>query len=684
MKGQLKTNFGNQVPYALTMGVSTILTPFNTIAYCGAGMLSHKGRCFTFDYSADGYVRGEGCGAMYYEVHVKEELSRLNTVKGTNMNQDGRSASLTAPNGPSQTLCTQQSMRESAIVSDDIQTQELHGTGTPLGDPIEVGALKAAMMVNTVTKVTRFSPLVNTSSKASIGHGEMVAGMSGVMKVTLMLMFQTCTPGCHIRTLNPNIDNAGYPVLFNDAAVDSGSATGYCGVSSFGFSGCNARADVWGMATVGHRKAFPVGLDFTSNRHNLVSERAVKYVGMSTATPATDAKKRPRGLDGIFTSGKITDKTALMLSGTWNAWSTMDEMEKVPEVRGDTVMYQCGFRIGETLTEDFCIYVDNYTNVMIFPAAQGAGQNAVVLGPGTAPQDYNWRVDGRADGVQAGTVYVVSFWFEPATYQKRVSWEPVTDKLEFPWPLHSFTHHLCVKATWTGWFCQDMRYIGNGCYETSCRIGEDGKEAFHFLRDRDESQLIYPSQTTGRNTNVPIRGPDWNGKGKHWTFAGETGDLVTLRLTIIDGRITVSQQREGRAELTWGSAQERRFYVTDYYGQSAQMKPSAENPQVQQVSLIIALGEDEGYYFKILVDKDPDQAIYPEMNGAQLSGLTSSVGPDKFGEEAFWVIPEQPGSKVQISYDPSQADPRQVVTWSVLSARTIEDDAPIGMHREDA
>merc|ERR1719247_3883556 len=100
------------------------------------------------------------------QVHDMEEISRIALLAGSCMNQDGKSASMTAPNGPSQTQCTRQSLREAGITAFDIQTQELHGTGTPLGDPIEVGALRAAMQYDPVTGQARSSPLFNTSSKA--------------------------------------------------------------------------------------------------------------------------------------------------------------------------------------------------------------------------------------------------------------------------------------------------------------------------------------------------------------------------------------------------------------------------------------------------------------------------------------------------------------------------------------
>merc|ERR1719171_51821 len=101
----------------------------------------------------------------------------MSILAGTNMNQDGKSASMTAPNGPSQTACTRQSLREANITAFDIQTQELHGTGTPLGDPIEVGALRACMM-KAPDGTTRSRPLIKTSSKSAIGHGEMNAGLA--------------------------------------------------------------------------------------------------------------------------------------------------------------------------------------------------------------------------------------------------------------------------------------------------------------------------------------------------------------------------------------------------------------------------------------------------------------------------------------------------------------------------
>ncbi|CAJ1361894.1 unnamed protein product [Effrenium voratum] len=163
-----------QVKYGFAIGTNGHFDPFYTIALCGASMLSHVGRCFTFDQSADGFIRGEGCGAMAFRVSGREDVARLAILCGTCLNQDGRSASLTAPHGPSQQECIRHSLREAGIKPLDIQIQELHGTGTALGDPIEVGALRATMMKH--EGKTRHHPLVKTSSKSNLGHTEMSVG----------------------------------------------------------------------------------------------------------------------------------------------------------------------------------------------------------------------------------------------------------------------------------------------------------------------------------------------------------------------------------------------------------------------------------------------------------------------------------------------------------------------------
>jgi len=138
-------------------------------------------------------------------------------------------------------------MREGGLDTSSITIAECHGTGTSLGDPIEVGALKG------IFHKERTVPLLHTSAKASLGHLEAAAGSAGFIKCCLMLQFSTGAPNDHCRELNPHLDVEGFPTTFETEVVDFGANSGLTGVSSFGFGGTNARGDVWGHAHHGAR-----------------------------------------------------------------------------------------------------------------------------------------------------------------------------------------------------------------------------------------------------------------------------------------------------------------------------------------------------------------------------------------------------------------------------------------------
>jgi acyl transferase domain-containing protein/acyl carrier protein len=238
---------------ALVAGVGVLVDPDIYIATCSAGMLSPTGRCHPFDAGADGYCRGEGCGAIV--------LKRTNTVKADVdaasaalpcygiirscvVNQDGRSARLTAPNGLAQQAMHRRALElatSAGISRSDVRMIETHGTGTSLGDPIEVGALKAVYG----NDENRKHDLVLGAVKSNIGHLEAAAGIAGLIKLVLSLGHRTCPRNLHFKTLNPEIDLDGLQALFpseSSVRLDIGDGSGRMvgGVSSFGFGGTNA------------------------------------------------------------------------------------------------------------------------------------------------------------------------------------------------------------------------------------------------------------------------------------------------------------------------------------------------------------------------------------------------------------------------------------------------------------
>jgi polyketide synthase-associated protein len=269
--------------YALCQGILVMLHPGAWIGECSATMLSFRGRCFTFDNSADGFIRGEGCCSAFLQAKHDEHLvigeRTLGTVMGSSVNQDGRSASLTAPHGPSQQECIRRSLVEAALKPTEVHTGELHGTGTALGDPIEVGANRGVMFGNRDPD----APMIHCTAKAHVGHEEANAGVCGLLKIVLMLNAGITTPNPHLRALNPHLDVHNYPILFaNEPTCCRGAAQCY-GVSSFGFGGTNSRADLWTETDKGHRK--------NGDRCFLSKEEAMTWVNRMLENVGTSQEK---------------------------------------------------------------------------------------------------------------------------------------------------------------------------------------------------------------------------------------------------------------------------------------------------------------------------------------------------------------------------------------------------------
>ncbi len=223
---------------ALAGGVNLILTPETTVALSKAHMLSADGRCKTFDASADGFVRGEGGGIIVLKRLADASADGdpiLALIRGSAVNQDGRSNGLTAPNGPSQEEVIRAALTNGRLSSQQISYVETHGTGTSLGDPIEVQALSA------VLGKERVEPLMISSVKTNMGHLESAAGMAGLIKIVLMLQHQQIPPHLHLQTPNPHIPWSELPVKIPTQLMPwQQEGDKFAGVSSFGFSGTNA------------------------------------------------------------------------------------------------------------------------------------------------------------------------------------------------------------------------------------------------------------------------------------------------------------------------------------------------------------------------------------------------------------------------------------------------------------
>ncbi len=226
---------------AIVGGVNVMATPHFTIAASRMRMLAPDGRCKTFDARADGFVRGEGCGVIVLK-RLSEALAAGDpiqaVIRGSAINQDGHSNGLTAPNGLAQEAVLKQALANAQVDPAAITYVETHGTGTPLGDPIEIEALAKVLG----EPRSDGAACVLGSVKTNIGHLEGAAGVAGLIKTVLALQHGHIPASLHFEQLNPHIqlDGTRLAVAAQAKAWSTGGEPRRAGVSSFGWSGTNA------------------------------------------------------------------------------------------------------------------------------------------------------------------------------------------------------------------------------------------------------------------------------------------------------------------------------------------------------------------------------------------------------------------------------------------------------------
>ncbi len=231
---------GAQSDLAIAGAVNLILSPEATIAFSHAHMMAADGRCKTFDAKADGYVRAEGCGVVVLKRlsdALRDRDNILALVRGSTVNQDGRTAGIAAPNASAQQSVMREALAQAGVSPDELTYIEAHGTGTSIGDPIEVEAIKGVL-----GKASAESPpCLMGSVKANIGHLENASGMASLTKVLACLQHDEIPGQLHFSKLNPRISLAGTRIAIPGRLQPwPPAARRLAGISSFGFGGTNA------------------------------------------------------------------------------------------------------------------------------------------------------------------------------------------------------------------------------------------------------------------------------------------------------------------------------------------------------------------------------------------------------------------------------------------------------------
>lgn len=237
---------------ALVGGVNAMLTPKLTLSFDKAGMLSADGRCKAFDDRANGYVRGEGVGVFYLK-RLKDAIKDKNpihaVIKSTAVNHGGKANSLTAPNPSAQADLLVDAYQKAGFPIETLGYLEAHGTGTKLGDPIEIEGIKQAYARLTEGReLVCGESLAIGSVKSNVGHLETAAGVAGLFKTVLSLKHKTLPGTVHFQQENPylKLDDTHFYIVgerqpWAEKSLNNGDMLPRrAGLSSFGFGGVNA------------------------------------------------------------------------------------------------------------------------------------------------------------------------------------------------------------------------------------------------------------------------------------------------------------------------------------------------------------------------------------------------------------------------------------------------------------
>lgn len=222
---------------ALAGGVNRLISPKVSINFNRAKMLSPDGRCKTFDESANGFVRSEGCGIVVLK-RLSDAIADRDRIRavilGSATNQDGRTSSITTPSSLSQQAVIKQALVNSKVEAQQISYLETHGTGTSLGDAIELEALTQVFKDN--------DQLILGAVKTNIGHLESAAGIASLIKTVLILENKTITGNLHLIQPNSRVEWQNLPFKLPEKAIawENTAQPHFAGISSFGFSGTNA------------------------------------------------------------------------------------------------------------------------------------------------------------------------------------------------------------------------------------------------------------------------------------------------------------------------------------------------------------------------------------------------------------------------------------------------------------
>mmetsp|Transcript_751 Transcript_751/g.1675 ORF Transcript_751/g.1675 Transcript_751/m.1675 type:complete len:376 (+) Transcript_751:3-1130(+) len=365
--------------------------------------------------------------------------------------------------------------------------------------------------------------------------------------------------------------------------------------------------------------------------------------------------------------------------GSWSGWTRKERMG-----RQGGGWYVCTIALGEGRYELFNICVNEDPTMAIYPSVNNAGAHIWIEGPSPSREGRNWLIDGRDTELPTGTLFEVRFRWH--SEKMTILWEQVSSSLPL-YPVLEYEHVYCLLGTFAPNTFIDMRRVRtedgqavDGIWEGSFQLGVTGTEQFQIARDGDFNQLIYPAQGEALRTQVLVRGPDQFGGRKCWLVRGPSGDVTTVRLQIVDARISVTISSNVKGAKVWQNVigwERHNYSVSGSWNHwvPVNMVMDLEEPGIFRG--FFRMGETFSQtfgcfveFFQVCVEEDRSFAWYPMLDGSACGDLIT-LGPDGGGQDKNWAVKSLvPYTRFEVVFDLNVLDRRKMVTVNWMTDPT--------------
>jgi polyketide synthase-associated protein len=650
---------GNEL--AIGMGVNYQLSPgFWPLDAMTPGTRSIQGRCLTFNASADGWVRSDGCGAVILkachkigadgQLDARETGFLYGTVAGAFMNTNGQCASLTTPHGPGIQECLTTAIRNACVAPVDVDGVETDGKGKFLDDAIEVSCHWRAHRNDIAvhrSDIMKVEPLSVGATMSQTGNMVEGAGIATVFKALLSNNFGHSLPNCHLRQCNPHIDPFELPLNLRTESLDFGFQSSFNGAFARGWGGSNCFAVIWGQENPEYvSPPAPKGLE----------SKEVLWWPSGGGTLPTNCE--PSKKDGYF------------IVGSWSAWESPEKM-----VAAGDGLYTFTVTLGENKFERFQIWLDADPTRALHPGDVCMPNGSVVCGPdpdlesgihflreGQAP---TWLIDGRSYAGPISAAAAYSRENAIALSGEEVSNTEYFDNVDMGEPGDQYLVQLSiagkwrmvdwektgnkstpdiaegryfVSGSWNRWKLEEMKpdRSAPGTFTLDVRLLRGGGE-FQIVRDEDWAQVFYP----GRDGTV--LGPDGidECEGASWRLLGKGGDnfVIELQRNLETDDRKVTWRNTGNVPLSAAenTLADRPSYDIigswDGWTRACEMLDAGDC-----FKFYVALGSEGQESFQIMADRNNYATLYPSIPNASPFVDHTIMGPSSPQLDVNWTI----------------------------------------------